>query len=145
MPKISTYSEVQPQPGDIIIIVRAGKNYVIDYSELRRKNIDRVTVAPAAQPVIDTDDGDIFQIEGLNTAITSLSANLSGTPQDGELIMLQITDDGTARAISHGATFESTTNAVLLTTTTAGKMARELLQWNEAAAAWQCLGVTVEA
>ena len=142
MPKLSTYPEVTPQSGDLIAITRGGKNYNYDYDSLRRKNIDVVVVAVAAAPAINTDDGDIFTITGLSLAITSLTTNLTGTPAHGEMIMIQITDNGTSRAIAHGAKFVSTSDATMFTATTANKKLTELFQWDSTAAVWECIGAT---
>lgn len=66
-----------------------------------------VTITQSATPTINTDNGDIFQITGLGQAITSMSTNLSGSPNEGDMMMIQITDNGTARAITWGASFVS--------------------------------------
>lgn len=101
-----------------------------------------VTVTQAATPTTNTDNGDIFNITALAQAITSMTTNLSGTPVDGEMILFQITDDGTARAITWGASFASTTGTTLPTTTVLGKRLRVLLQWNSATSDWECLATT---
>jgi len=59
-----------------------------------------VTTTQSATPAINTDTGDIFKITGLAQAITSFTANLTGTPFEGDMMMIQITDNGTARAIT---------------------------------------------
>jgi hypothetical protein len=45
-----------------------------------------------------------------------MTTNLSGTPNDGDVLEIQITDNGTARAITWGSSFASST--VTLPTTT---------------------------
>lgn len=57
-------------------------------------------VTQSATPATNTDNGDIFQITGLAQAITSMSSGLTGTPVAGDMIMFQITDNATARAIT---------------------------------------------
>lgn len=52
-----------------------------------------VTTTQSATPTINTDNGDIFKITGLAQAITSFTTNLSGTPVEGDLMMIQITDN----------------------------------------------------
>lgn len=98
------------------------------------------TVTQAAAPTINTDNGDIFAITGLAQAITSMTTNLSGTPSAGDIIMFQITDNGTARAITWGASFAATTAVPLPTTTVISTMLRVLFQRNAANNAWDCIG-----
>lgn len=101
-----------------------------------------VTVTQSATPSINTDNGDIFTITGLAQAITSLTSGLTGTPVEGDMIELQITDNGTARAITHGASFVSTTANAMASTTIVNKRLRELFQWNAVISKWECVGVT---
>lgn len=97
-----------------------------------------VTTTQAAEPTINTDNGDIFSITALAQAITSFTTNLTGTPVEGDMIMIQITDNGTPRAITWGASFTSTTTA-LPTTTVASTMLRVVFQYNTT---WQCVAVS---
>jgi hypothetical protein len=98
------------------------------------------TVTQSATPAINTDVTDIVSITGLAQAITSFTTNLTGTPVAGQLLMIQITDDGTGRAITWGAKFTSTT-AGLPTTTVTSTMLRVAFQWNTVTTTWQCIGV----
>jgi hypothetical protein len=105
-----------------------------------KRNTKRVvSTTQSATPTINTDNGDIFQIAGLAQAITSMTTNLSGTPVAGDMIMIQITDNGTARAITWGASFASTT-VTLPPTTVISTMVRVLLQRNNANTIWDCIG-----
>lgn len=97
-----------------------------------------VVTTQSATPSINTDNGDIFQITGLAQAITSMTTNLTGTPSAGDMIMIQITDNGTARAITWGASFASTTVA-LPTTTVISTMLRVVFQRNNANTVWDCV------
>ena len=100
-----------------------------------------VTVTQAAEPAINTDNGDIFTITGLAQAITSLTTNLTGTPVDGDMIMMQITDDGTGRAITPGDSFLGTANNTLVgLTTVASKTEYLLWQYSDALSVWVLLG-----
>lgn len=100
-----------------------------------------VTVTANAEPTINTDNTDVVSITGQNTAITSMTTNLSGTPEAGDMIMFQITDNGTARAITWGASFASTTT-ILPTTTVISTMLRVLFQRNNANTVWDCIAKT---
>jgi hypothetical protein len=97
-------------------------------------------VGSSATPTINTDNVDIFQITSLAVAITSMSTNLSGTPVAGDMMMIQITDNGSARAITWGASFASTT-VTLPTTTVASTMLRVGFQRNNANTVWDCIAV----
>lgn len=110
-------------------------------STLTNKRVTKrvVVTTQSATPVINTDNTDISQITGLAQAITSMSSSLSGTPVAGDMLMIQITDNGTARAITWGASFASTT-IPLPTTTVASTMLRVLFQRNNANTVWDCIG-----
>lgn len=95
-------------------------------------------VGSSATPTVNTDNADIVQITSLAVAITSMTTNLSGTPVAGDMIMFQITDNGSARAITWGASFASTTVA-LPTTTVASTMLRVGFQRNNANTVWDCI------
>jgi len=109
---------------------------------LTNKNITRrfVTTTQSATPAINTDNGDIFSITGLAQAVTSFTTNLTGTPVAGQLMMIQITDDGSARGLTWGAKFASTT-VTLPTTTVISTLLRVGFQWDTVAAVWQCIAV----
>lgn len=110
---------------------------------LSNKRISKrvVTTTQSATPTINTNNGDIFQITGLTQAITSFTTNLTGTPVAGDMIMIQITDNGTARALSFGASFEGTTSTPLPTTTVISTLLRILFQRNTANDKWTCIGI----
>ncbi len=106
---------------------------------LTNKRITRrvtTTNAPGATPTTNTDNVDVMNFTGLNAAITSMTTNLSGTPVDGDLIMFRFTDDGTARAITWGASFAATTIA-LPTTTVISTMLRVGFQYS--GSTWKCI------
>lgn len=58
------------------------------------------TITQSATPTINTDVTDVAHIIGLAQAITSFSTNLTGTPVEGDTLRIDITDNGTARAIT---------------------------------------------
>jgi hypothetical protein len=99
-----------------------------------------VTVTQSATPAVNTDTGDIFTITGLAQAITSMTSGLTGTPVDGQKMEIRITDNGTARAITWGASFASTT-VTLPTTTVISTRLRVGFEWDAAAGVWACLAV----
>ena len=96
----------------------------------------------SATPTINTDNVDLFKITALAAAITSMTTNLSGTPNDGDILELVITDNGTARAITWGASFVSTT-VTLPSTTTLGVTLTVVLQYYKSSSygnnKWHCV------
>lgn len=97
------------------------------------------TTASSATPTINTDTTDFFTITALAAAITSMTTNLSGTPTAGQRLLIRIKDNGTARAITWGASFGNSGIASLPATTVISKTHHVLLVWDEAAALWVCL------
>jgi len=89
---------------------------------------------------MNTDNADIAQITALAQAITNMTTNLTGTPVAGDYLMVQITDNGTARAITWSTGFASTTVA-LPTTTVISTMLRVGFQRNNANTVWDCIAV----
>ncbi len=102
------------------------------------------TVTSHATPSINTDACDIFTITALAAAITSFTTNLSGTPVNGQKLIIRIKDSGTARAITWGASFASR-GATLPTTTTLGKYHYIGFIYNSTASVWDCVAAVVEA
>jgi hypothetical protein len=111
-----------------------------DTQTLTNKRFTRrvVTVTQSATPAINTDNTDVASITGLAQAITSFTTNLTGTPVDGDMLIVRITDNGTARAITWGASFEASTIA-LPTTTVISTMLTVGFIWNTATTKWRCI------
>jgi hypothetical protein len=95
--------------------------------------------APGATPTVASDSYDIIAYTGLAAAITSMTSGLTGTPVLGQKLMVGFKDNGTARAITWGASFKSSGVATLLATTAAGKQHWVGLQYD--GTAWACLAV----
>lgn len=92
-------------------------------------------------PTINTDNVDQYNLTAQAAAITSFTTNLSGTPTDGQPLMIQIKDNGTARAITWGASFIASGVAALLTTTVISKTHRSFFVYDATAAKWVCMAV----
>lgn len=97
-----------------------------------------ITVTQSATPTLATDTGDVFSITGLAQAITNVT--VTGTPTTGQTMIVEITDDGTARAIAWGTSFESST-ITLPPTTSAGVKLTIGFVWNATTSKWRCVGV----
>lgn len=120
-------------------------NVVIDVATqtLTNKRITKRTgtVASSATPTINTDNVDFYSITALATAITSMTTNLSGTPTEGQTLWIAITDNGTARAITWGASFEDSGTIPLPTTTVISTRLDVGLVWNSVTSKWRCVAV----
>jgi len=101
------------------------------------------TNAPGATPTTNTDNVDIQTFTGLGTAITSMTTNLSGTPVDGDKLEFRFIDDGTARAITWGASFASSGTVTLPTTTVIKTTLRVGFEYSTIASLnkWVCIAV----
>ena len=97
------------------------------------------TITSHPNPTINTDNVDIFLITALAENITSFTANLSGTPTEGQVLWIAITGTAT-RSITWGSKFESSTAA--LPTTTVGTARLDVgFVWNTVASVWRCVAV----
>jgi hypothetical protein len=99
------------------------------------------TVASSATPTINTDTVDTYVITAQAAAITSFTTNLTGTPGNGQRFHVAITDNGTARAITWGASFEASGTVALPTTTVISTRLDVDFIWNAATSKWRCLQV----
>jgi hypothetical protein len=97
-------------------------------------------VTQSATPTINTDNTDVAHITGLAQAITSMTTNLTGTPVEGDTLRIDITDNGTARAITWGASFEAST-CPLPTTTVISTRLDVGFVWNTVTSKWRCVSV----
>lgn len=98
-----------------------------------------ITTTQSATPTINTDNTDVAYITGLAQAITSFTSNLSGTPVNGDVLILDITDNGTGRALTFGASFEASGTVALPTTTVASTKLTIGFRWNIATSKWTCV------
>lgn len=98
------------------------------------------TTTSSATPTINTDNVEYYSITALAAAITSFTTNLSGTPTAGQTLWISITDNGTARAITWGTSFEASTVA-LPTTTVISTRLDVGFAWNTATSKWRVVAV----
>jgi hypothetical protein len=106
-----------------------------------KRNTKRApTITQAAIPTINTDNTDVVHIVWLAQAITSFTTNLSGTPVEWDMLRVDITDNWTARAITWGASFESST-VTLPSTTVISTRLDVVFAWNTVTSKWRCVWV----
>jgi hypothetical protein len=136
----STY----PSLTELALVKGVGSQVVgtTDTNTLTNKRITARTgtTTSNATPTINTDNVDYYSITALAAAITSFTTNLSGTPTIGQTLWISIKDNGTARAIAWGASFEASTIALPTTTVISTRLDVAFI-WNEATSVWRCVGV----
>ena len=101
------------------------------------------TEASSATPTINTDNVDAHSITALAAAITSFTTNLSGTPTNFQKLTIRILDNGTARAIAFGTSFQAM-GVALPTTTTISKVLTIGFIWDSVDSKFGCVAVSEE-
>lgn len=102
----------------------------------------RVTsAASSATPTPNCDTTDHFQLTALAAAATFGAP--TGTPANGQRLVIRITDNGTARALSWNAIYRPIGSA-LPTTTVINKTVYVGLIYNSLATKWDCVAVAQE-
>jgi len=88
-------------------------------------------------PTLNTNDYDMMVITGQSVAITSFTTNLTGTPTNGQKLIISIT--GTAAiALTFGSSFESSNTALPTTTVTTNRLDIGFI-WNATTSKWRCV------
>lgn len=96
----------------------------------------------SATPTINTDNVDIYKLTAQAADITSFTTNLSGTPNDGDILEIQITGTA-ARAITWGSSFVSSTYTLPATTVTTATLTVMLQYYTTSSYGnnkWVCAG-----
>ena len=97
------------------------------------------TTTSSATPTINTDNVDFYGLTAQAVDITSFTTNLTGTPTDGQKLWIYIVGTA-ARAITWGASFESSTATLPTTTVTTNRLDIGFV-WNTATTKWRCVAV----
>lgn len=101
------------------------------------------TVNSIASGSTITPDANIYTVTAL-AAGASVAAP-TGTPIDGQPLILRIKDNGTARALSWNAIYSNITGLDMPTTTVANKWTTVCCLYNTSATKWQVVSISVEA
>lgn len=134
------YDDAGSVIGTVFFVTRATGIVKIPYGARITPRVTSIT--SSATPTINTDNCDAVDITALATGITSMTTNLSGTPENFDVLIFRIKDDGTARAITWGASFAD--NGVALPTTTViSKLLTVGFIWN--GSTWGCVSSASEA
>lgn len=102
--------------------------------------VQSVSSASTVTPAGNSDD----MVDITAQAASLTMAAPSGTPVNGQKLIIRIKDNGTSRSISWNAAY-SAAGATLPTATTAGKWMTIGLIYNSTAAVWQCVAAVVQA
>ncbi len=97
------------------------------------------TTTSSATPTINTDNYDYYSLTAQTVDITSFTTNLTGTPTDGQKLWISVTGTA-ARAITWGASFESSTATLPTTTVTTARLDVGFV-WNTATSKWRCVAI----
>ncbi len=110
-----------------------------DTQTLTNKRVTKRTgnTASSATPTINTDNVDMYLLTAQAEDITSFTTNLSGTPTEGQTLMISITGTA-ARAITWGSSFEASTVALPTTTVTTARLDVGFI-WNTVTSKWRCV------
>ena len=93
----------------------------------------------SATPSINIDSYDQYNITALAAAVTGVT--VTGTPTDGQKLLVRIKDNGSPRAITWGSSFVSSGTATLLSTTATSKTHLVGFIYDSTAAKWVCVAV----
>jgi hypothetical protein len=95
------------------------------------------TTTSSATPSIDCGLFDQYNITALSTAITGVT--VTGTPTDGQKLLVRVKDNGTARALTWGSSFMASGAQPLLTTTVINKTHLSGFIYDAVAAKFVCV------
>jgi hypothetical protein len=103
-------------------------------------NVQSVVSAATVTPNADTDDGVVITAQAEALTI----ANPSGTPGNGQALIIRLKDNGTARTITFGSEYRAI-GITLPTDTTISKTLYLGCIYNSTDSKWDVLGVNLEA
>lgn len=150
--KIAAAAPTIPAAGTATPLVDAGTAVVGTSTSYARQDhvhptdTSRAPLAPrvlvlasnSATPAINVSLFDEADISAQTAAITSFTSGLSGTPIDGQQLVIRIAAT-TAAAIAWGTSFQSSGSVALPLTTVTSRTITVGLRYNSTAAKWICL------
>lgn len=124
--------------------ITASGNFVATGSVYNTRIVPRVlTITSSATPSINTDLYDAVTITALATNITSMTTSLSGNPNNFDKLMIRVKDDGSARSIAWGTSYEAK-GIPLPVTTVASKVLTVGLIYDSVTSKWGCVSAAQE-
>lgn len=98
-----------------------------------------VTITSSATPTPDSDITDIYTITALAAAATFGAP--TGTPTQGQALLIRIKDNATARALAWNAIYRASTDLALPTTTVLSKTIYISFMYNSTDTKWDLIAV----
>lgn len=98
------------------------------------------TIASSSTPTPDGDASDVFTVTAL--AANATFAAPTGTPVNGQQLLIRILDNGTARTLAWNAIYRASTDFALPTTTVLSKTMYLQFIYNRASTTWDAIGYT---
>ena len=95
------------------------------------------TTADSSAPTPDADSHDVYTVTALAQAATFGAP--SGTPTNGQTLVIRVKDNGTARALSFNAIYRFPTDLPAPTTTTVNKTLYLGFIYNSTDTKWDCV------
>lgn len=101
------------------------------------------TTVSTASLTPNIDNYNIYDVTALGAGMT-INAPI-GTPNDGDILVFRIKDDGTTRALTWNAAFQNVSGLATITTTTVSKWHVIGAMYSAAATKWLVVSITTEA
>lgn len=98
------------------------------------------TTASASTITPDADSHNVYTVTALATNPTFAAP--SGTPADGQILIIRIKDNGTSRTITWNSIYRAGTDITLPTSTTISKTMYLQFAYNDADSKWDFIGLT---
>lgn len=117
-----------------------GKQHADAINALLHGQPRTASTTSSATPAINVDACTQFNITAQAVAITSLSSGITGTPTDGQKLVVRIKDNGTAQAITYGASWRAVAVTLPTVTIPNGTLYIEG-QYNSADSVWDVITV----
>lgn len=102
-----------------------------------------VTAASTATLTPNIDTANVYELSAQADSLTI--ANPTGTPNDGDVFIIRIKDNGIARAIGFGTAYTNVSGLDTITATVINKWSYIGIQYNTAATKWHIISISTEA
>ena len=116
-------------------IVRQTQTQTLTNKRITQR-VSAITSSSTPTPNADTDD--MFKVTALAAAATI--TNPTGTPTEGQSLLIRIKDNGTARALTFDTQYRFSSDQTAPTTTVISKTLYMGFVWNSDDSKWDCLG-----
>lgn len=119
-----------------LVAMRNAVQYVV-------ANYSAPTTSSVASAATITPDADVYTVSALATS--AVVAAPTGTPIDGQVLVLRLKDNGTSQALSWNAIYSNVSGLDPLNATTINKWHIICCQYNSAATKWHIVSISTEA